>query len=72
MRILITGANGFIGRNLAAALTEYEVTKLTRQTVDLTDREAVNNFFKGKSFDVVLHCAMVGGRRYKNDGPEVL
>ena len=26
MKILITGANGFIGRNLAAALTEYEVT----------------------------------------------
>ena len=72
MRILITGANGFIGRNLAAALTEYEVTKLTRQTVDLTNREAVNEFFKGKSFDVILHCAMVGGRRYKNDGPEVL
>ena len=53
MKILITGANGFIGRNLAAALNEYEVTKLTRQTVDLTDRDAVDNFFKGKSFDVV-------------------
>jgi GDP-L-fucose synthase len=72
MKILITGANGFIGRNLAAALNEYEVTKLTRQTVDLTNREAVDEFFKGKSFDVILHCAMVGGRRYKNDGPEVL
>ena len=72
MKILITGANGFIGRNLAVALTEYEVTKLTRQTVDLTDREAVNEFFKDKSFDVILHCAMVGGRRYITDGPEVL
>jgi GDP-L-fucose synthase len=72
MKILITGANGFIGRNLAAALTEYEVTKLTRQTVDLTNREAVDEYFKDKSFDVVLHCAMVGGRRYLNDGPDVL
>jgi len=72
MRILITGANGFVGRNLAAALSEYEVTKLTRQTVDLTSKIAVDQFFKDKFFDVVLHCAMVGGRRYITDGPEVL
>ena len=73
MKILITGANGFIGRNLATSLeSEHEVTKLTHQMVDLADREAVNEFFKGKSFDVVLHCAMVGGRRYITDGPEVL
>jgi GDP-L-fucose synthase len=48
------------------------VTKLTRQTVDLTNKTAVDVFFKDKSFDVVLHCAMVGGRRYITDGPEVL
>ena len=73
MKILITGANGFIGRNLATALEgEYEVTKLTRQTVDLTNRTAVGVFFADKSFDVVLHCAMVGGRRNIADGPDVL
>jgi GDP-L-fucose synthase len=73
MKILITGANGFVGRNLAAALeSEHEVTKLTRQTVDLTNKLAVGHFFINKSFDVVLHCAMVGGRRYITDGPEVL
>jgi GDP-L-fucose synthase len=72
MRILVTGANGFVGRNLAAALTEHEVTKLTRQTVDLTNREAVDKYFKDKSFDVILHCAMVGGRRYLSDGSDVL
>ena len=72
MKILITGANGFVGRNLAAALTEHEVTKLTRQTVDLTNKTTVHKFFENKSFDVVLHCAMVGGRRYLNDGPDVL
>ena len=66
MRILVTGANGFIGRNLTAALTEHEVTKLTRQIVDLTNRKVVDEYFKDKSFDVVLHCAMVGGRRYLN------
>jgi UDP-glucose 4-epimerase len=73
MKILITGANGFVGRNLVNALSgEHEVTKLTRQTIDLTNRTVVDVFFKDKSFDVVLHCAMVGGRRYITDGPEVL
>ena len=72
MKILITGANGFIGRNLATALElEHEVTKLTRQTVDLTDKVAVDRFFINKEFDVVLHCAMVGGRRYITDDPKV-
>lgn len=73
MKILITGANGFIGRNLAAALKlEYDVFELTRQIVDLTNRESVDNFFKDKYFDTIIHCAMVGGRRNIKDGPEVL
>lgn len=73
MKILITGANGFIGRNLTAALkSEYDVFELTRQVVDLTDRESVDNFFKDKYFDVVLHCAMVGGRRNIKDDYTVL
>ena len=72
MRILVTGANGFIGRNLAAALTEYEVIKLTRQVVDLTDKVAVNEYFKDRYFDIILHCATVGGRRAIEDKPEVL
>ena len=72
MKILVTGANGFIGRNLVSALTDYEVTKLTRQVVDLTNKTAVDEYFKDKKFDVILHCAMVGGRRHTTDGPDVL
>lgn len=73
MKVLITGANGFIGRNLATALeSEYDVFRLTRQVVDLTNRESVDNFFKDKYFDVILHCAMVGGRRNIKDNSEVL
>jgi GDP-L-fucose synthase len=73
MKILVTGANGFIGRNLADALElEHDVVRLTRQTVDLTNREAVDAFFKDKYFDVILHCAMVGGRRNIVDNPKIL
>ena len=37
MKILITGANGYIGKSLTNALKdEHEITPLTRQTVDLS------------------------------------
>lgn len=72
MKILVTGANGFIGKNLAKALEfEHEVFKLTKDIIDLTNREEVDNFFKDHYFDLVLHCASVGGKRNIKDGPEV-
>jgi nucleoside-diphosphate-sugar epimerase len=68
MKILITGTNGYIGKSLTEKLKEkYEVVALTRQLVDLTNCKDVHNFFKDKYFDVVIHCAVVGGSRLKAD-----
>ena len=73
MKILITGANGYIGKSLYNALKDkYEITAITRQDFDLTAVEAMIDFFKGKYFDVVLHCAIAGGGRLKKDGWEVM
>jgi len=73
MKILITGANGYIGKSLTNALNnEHEITPLTRQTVDLTNAEKVKEYFKDKYFDVVIHCAIEGGYRLEKDGPEVI
>jgi GDP-L-fucose synthase len=73
LNILITGTSGFIGKNLAAALEEeHNVTAINRQILDLTDRTAVNEFFKDKSFDVVLNCAVAGGSRINEDESKVL
>jgi GDP-L-fucose synthase len=71
MKILITGALGFIGRNLVEGLQKHEVTKLTKEVADLTDKEQVNRFFKYNRFDLVIHCAVSGGRRNIPDTPEV-
>lgn len=72
-KILITGANGYIGKTLAEALKgSYTVETITRFNVDLLNRFAVRTFFKYKYYDVVIHCAVVGGSRLKEDDVDVL
>ena len=72
MKILITGGNGYIGKSLTSVLKkEHNVIPLTRQIIDLTDDEQVDEFFKDKNFDIVIHCATSGGNRLKSDSSEV-
>ena len=40
--------------------------------LDLTDQNAVTNYFKGHTYDVVIHCAVIGGSRLKNDQGDVI
>lgn len=74
-KILITGANGYVGKALVEALKEvYEVHTLTRKEADLTNKEEVRKYFAEdhKYFDVVIHCAAVGGSRLRKDEVDVL
>lgn len=59
MRILITGAGGFLGSYLAQHL-HYEIVALTRQQLDLADLNAVKEYFNKHIYDVVLHCGAAG------------
>lgn len=73
MNILITGANGYIGKSLSNAFSKkYKLTLLTRDSVDLCDYIQVKKFFSNKYFDVVIHCAVVGGSRLQKDDWGVL
>jgi GDP-L-fucose synthase len=69
MKLLLTGANGFIARNLKEyfLLDNIEITLLNRKIADLTNRHQVNDFFKNNYFDAIIHCASVGGNRNIKD-----
>jgi nucleoside-diphosphate-sugar epimerase len=71
-RILITGKNGYIARGLANKLKEkHSIIGIGRDDFDLTDREATNEWFKDKYFDVIIHTAISGGNRLKQEDGEV-
>jgi GDP-L-fucose synthase len=68
MNVLITGGNGYIAKSLYNAYKDtYDVTSITRQDFDLTAFQAMNEFFQNKYFDIVIHCAVQGGSRLKED-----
>jgi len=57
-KILITGGNGFVAKNLFEQLQNtYSILAPDRQTLDLTDTEKVFDFIKNNNFDVVIHTA---------------
>lgn len=56
-RVWINGVNGFIGRNLAENLKEYNLTTKNRQELDLLDEKRVKNFLNKEKFDFVIHTA---------------
>lgn len=56
MRILITGANGQLGRALQQALEEYETLPLAHADLDVSDRQAVLALADWEP-DVIIHAA---------------
>jgi GDP-L-fucose synthase len=74
MRILITGANGYIGKSLRNALrSKHYVSVITRDEVDLTKATKVKEFFdKSHFFDVVLHCAVAGAANPRSDDWDIM
>ncbi len=61
MKILVTGASGFLGTNLCPRLKSngHEVVELDSKKCDLTSQGSLKSFLAGKekSFDAIFHLA---------------
>lgn len=61
MKILITGAGGFLGKYLAQQLIpDHNVVALTKQELDLSNQISVSKHFESAQYDAVIHCAVAG------------
>ena len=68
MKILITGGNGYIAKSLYNTLKDkYNITCITKQDFDLTNSSDTLEYFSDKHFDIVIHCAINGGNRLRQE-----
>lgn len=57
MKILVTGANGQLGREIAKQGSRHELILTDYDTLNITDGPAVKSFFNEIKPDAVIHCA---------------
>ena len=56
--ILVIGSNGQLGSDLVRIFSQsYNVSSVNHDQLEITDKEKVTNFFKGKKFDFIVNTA---------------
>lgn len=72
IRILVTGGAGniaqIIKRNLGA---KYNIINPSRKEFNLLDPPQMKEFLQGQSFDILIHTAILGGRRTKEENGDI-
>ena len=60
MKILITGSNGFIGKNITEHFQDKfkQIFAPKRDELNLLDADAVESYIKKNNFDVIIHCCV--------------
>jgi len=72
MHILITGAQGRLGQQLATqfATSDHTITGIDIDTVDITDRASVQQVFDTATPELVIHCAALTAVDYCAEHPD--
>lgn len=72
--ILLTGGNGFIGKNIRESFLadKYEIIAPRSFELNVADTQSVDAFFKNRTFDVVLHAAVKPCHRNAKDRTDLL
>lgn len=68
-KILLTGGNGFIGKNILESflVQKYQIIAPRSFELNLLDTKQVDTFFSENFFDVILHAAAKPGHRNAKD-----
>ena len=70
--ILITGGAGNIAQIIKRNLgTKYNIINPSRKEFNLLDPHQMKEFLQGQSFDILIHTAILGGRRTKEENGEI-
>ncbi|MEM7326429.1 MAG: sugar nucleotide-binding protein [Actinomycetota bacterium] len=59
MRVIVTGASGFVGSNIAKVLTDRHGDHVIGERVDMTDPAAVAAHVERSEADAIVHCAIL-------------
>lgn len=69
-KTLLTGGNGFIGKNiLESAQPQSDISAPTRRELDLTNSDAVDQFFQDKNYNCIIHAASTAVSRKSTTDP---
>ena len=72
LKILVTGGNGNIAKMIRNNLsTCYEITNLSRNDLNVLNLKDIDNYLSLHQFDILVHTAILGGRRTKEETGEV-
>lgn len=72
MKILITGGNGNIAKIITKNLSNiYKITSLARDKLNLLNYNEIFTYLSENTYDVLIHTAILGGRRTKEETSDV-
>ena len=71
-KILVTGCDGFLAsRFIEYYNNKYEIVKVNRKELDITDEYKVYKLFKDNKFDLVFHSAAISDTGKCQNNPEL-
>jgi GDP-L-fucose synthase len=72
MKILITGGNGNIAKIVKNFFSlQHNITSPSRSELNVLDFKSLSDFLNKNEYDILIHTAISGGRRTKEENGEV-